>query len=135
LQLLKLFNTLGLKMLIAEQRNTQTNSTVGSSKHISVVDKRGVFKVESAMFECDIHSALHPYLSTGVVDRSPVSDVELEQGGSPLVSMPAIPVLHLLNDSQLLEKVPVKYNSVLLGGLHSLLIIAYRLLQHFRCVV
>jgi hypothetical protein len=45
------------------------------------------------------------YLFTGVVDRSPVSDLEFEQGGSPLVSMPAIPVIHLLNDSQLLEKV------------------------------
>ncbi|XP_023703569.1 serine/threonine-protein kinase SIK3 isoform X4 [Cryptotermes secundus] len=43
-------------------------------------------------------------ITTGVVDRSPVSDLESEQGGSPLVSMPAIPVLHLINDSQLLEK-------------------------------
>jgi hypothetical protein len=55
-------------------------------------------------------NALHRYLSAGVVDRSPVSDLEAEQSGSPLVSMPAIPVLHLLNDSQLLEKVPAKYN-------------------------
>jgi hypothetical protein len=44
-------------------------------------------------------------LSAGVVDRSPASDLEYERGSSPLVSMPAIPVLHLLNDSQLLEKV------------------------------
>jgi hypothetical protein len=49
-------------------------------------------------------------LCTGVVDRSPVSDLEFEQGGSPLVSVPAIPVVHLLNDSQLLEKVLLHFS-------------------------
>jgi hypothetical protein len=48
-------------------------------------------------------------LYTGVVDRSPASDLEFEQGGSPLVSVPAIPVVHLLNDSQLLEKVLLQF--------------------------
>ncbi|PSN34704.1 hypothetical protein C0J52_19023 [Blattella germanica] len=43
-------------------------------------------------------------ITTGVVDRSPVSDLESDQAGSPLVSLPAIPIVHLLNDSQLLEK-------------------------------
>jgi hypothetical protein len=60
------------------------------------------WKFTVAMWQC---SQFQLYLSTGVVDRSPASDLEFEQGGSPLVSMPAIPVIHLLSDSQLLEKV------------------------------
>ena len=60
------------------------------------------WKFTVAMWQC---SHFQLYLSTGVVDRSPASDLEFEQGGSPLVSMPAIPVIHLLSDSQLLEKV------------------------------
>jgi hypothetical protein len=48
-------------------------------------------------------------MCTGVVDRSPTSDLEFEQGGSSLVSVPAIPVVHLTNDSQLLEKVLLQF--------------------------
>ncbi|XP_068081094.1 serine/threonine-protein kinase SIK3 isoform X2 [Anabrus simplex] len=44
-------------------------------------------------------------ITTGVVDRSPVNETETEQSGSPLVSMPAIPAVYLLEeDSQQLEK-------------------------------
>lgn len=57
------------------------------------------------MLQHDSFNAFEPCLCTGVVDRSPTSDLEFEQGGSPLVSVPTIPVVHLLNDSQLFEKV------------------------------
>ena len=43
-------------------------------------------------------------LTSGVVDRSPISDTESEQNNSPLVSMPTIPAVYLMNDSQTLEK-------------------------------
>ncbi|XP_049838712.1 serine/threonine-protein kinase SIK3 isoform X1 [Schistocerca gregaria] len=44
-------------------------------------------------------------ITTGVVDRSPVGDGETEQGaGSPLVSMPTIPAVFLLEDPESLEK-------------------------------
>lgn len=39
-------------------------------------------------------------ITTGVVDRSP----ESEHTNSPLVSMPTIPAVHLMNDNQALEK-------------------------------
>lgn len=45
-------------------------------------------------------------LYTGVVDRSPVTEGEIEQGiGSPIVSMPAITDVYPLEDPQSLEKV------------------------------
>jgi len=40
------------------------------------------WKFTVAMWQC---SHFQLYLSTGVVDRSPASDLEFEQGGSPLV--------------------------------------------------
>lgn len=39
-------------------------------------------------------------ITTGIVDRSP----ECEHVNSPLVSMPTIPAVHLMNDNQALEK-------------------------------
>lgn len=39
-------------------------------------------------------------ITTGVVDRSP----ECDHSNSPLVSMPTIPAVHLMNDNQALEK-------------------------------
>nr|CAD7408312.1 unnamed protein product [Timema poppensis] len=43
-------------------------------------------------------------ITTGVVDRSLTSESNIEQIDFPLVSLPAIPAIYLLNDSQFLEK-------------------------------
>jgi hypothetical protein len=80
------------------------------------------WKVTVVVWHC---SQFQLYFSTGVVDRSPASDSDFEQGGSPLVSMPAIPVIHLLSDSQLLEKVLLQLylvniiNNFLILNLHA----------------
>nr|CAD7194420.1 unnamed protein product [Timema douglasi] len=44
------------------------------------------------------------FMSAGVVDRSLTSESNIEQIDFPLVSLPAIPAIYLLNDSQFLEK-------------------------------